>query len=267
MDFKTMTVMPGRVLIRILGKDRKSVYEKKIKKDDGTEGIIYVKSDLRIEKNFDAYTNSYSHILKPLDEADNEMSQLVVNTGIVEGFGEDVTGIEIGDIALLEHTADANKQIIVDWDKDDKIILVMADTKYLEQDIWAYANRQYPKNTLVGKSGEIIETSPIIAVIRNGNIFARHPYVLLHEEPTERTMVGKGGIIYTEKQKLLYRKVISVSELSTQKFGIPNGETVIVKEADTFNIVTPEGLITAVNDADVLASGTLIESVKQKQSI
>ncbi len=246
---KTIKPMPENVIIKILAADREGGMEKSFTKEDGTTGKLYTSTALRIYKRED-FDNS--EFMRPLEDADDGKNNIFVRTGEVLSVGSKVAGIEAGDIAILDYTTDNTPEIVIGYDGEDKIISVKHATTYYPKDEIAYAERDKPRDQILAYKGEILEISSIIAVIRKGKMIARRPYVLLVQDAITRDAKTASGLLYTEKDTVIKRKVVSVpAEEADVQF--KDDDIVLVKEADTFDIVLPQGLITACFVTDVMA--------------
>ncbi len=250
MDFKAVKPNRGKVIIRILKEDREKGLKHFFKKADGTESFIYTNADLKLVSDESGHQR-----LEQMQASDDRKSQVFVRGGYVEAVAEDVEGIKVGDYALLDHTLDNEDGCIVGWDGEDKLVCIPSKTTYFKKDVIEYGNWKYPSDCVVAYKGEVEKTTLIIAVIRNGEILAQDPYVILEHKEYGGLKVSTGGILYTEASENtvhIERKVVSVSELSSKKYGIKSGKTVLVKELDTFNIIWNNKQITAVDDRDVI---------------
>lgn len=228
-----LKVFGDKILVKISNEEREKLFKKKIRRDDGTEVELFIN-------------------VPATDHADERTHSLFVNTGIVMGVGDDVEGIKVGDIAILDFQVSNLISNFVYKDGDDDVFWINATTTYHTSDMVAYANRRSPKDQIVHKRGDYDELSMLLGVVRGDKFYAREPYVFLNHESNSVTMVGAGGIIYTQTDKILKRSILSVSDQTALKFRVSNGDTIAVDDRDVFDINLNGKKITAVNDQDML---------------
>lgn len=245
---KNCTVMANRVLIRIANKDRDSQFIKHIVKDDGSTSFIYVNSKYKMEA-----VQGGSQRLVELDAADDRSSNYFARTGEILAVGVGVEGIEKGDIAILDYKVDNDDSINVGGDETGKWVTPIAVTSYIKEDVIAPANRQFPKDRIMAKKGEIDNVSDIIGVIRDGNVHAIAPYVFMKFVPPSAEKKTFSGIIYDEPTRILETKILSASKYSMEFYGIGDGATIKVKETDTFKIEVNNAIYLVCNDIDVIS--------------
>lgn len=247
MSKTTYKPLRGKVIVRILGSDRDKSTKKRFKKKDGSEGFLYTTTSLKLTK--DSYNMSQ---LEEMVEADARKSSVFVRTGIIEIVGAGVTEFKVGDTCLLDYNVDNSQSVFIAWDGEDKLVSLPARTVYYTEDVVAYANQHYAKDQKVADKGQQKVVTLIVAVIRDGEIIANDPYVILKHQKEADFVVGKSNILSHNKPEIIEREVLAVSEYSQQEYGIKKGSTVMVREADTFDIVWDGQTVTAVDDVDVL---------------
>lgn len=231
-DISKLQVYPTRVLIRIKGEDRENVFlGREITTEDGRT--------IRLIKTIDC------------NETMDRKSTLFVREGEVLQVGEAVNNIQVGDIAVLDYKVDNDHNVTVGWIGEDKIIAPIAVTTYFENDKIEYANRLVPRDIVSQKKGEIDNISAVIGVIRNGELHAQDPYVLLRFKFASERKETLSGIIYDEREKFLDLEVLAVSDYSRRKYGIIKGSIVKILEQDTFKIDLTNEAILACDDCDV----------------
>lgn len=231
-------VHPDKVMIKIKKEDSESLYAKWITRNDGSKVQLFIQPE-------------------PEQHAANR-SQIFVSLGEIMQVGEKVVGqqtyVAPGDIAILDYTVDNFTDNILFYDDDgNKIIVIDGNTTYHENDEWVYASRRHPKDTLVARKGDMITVSPLLGVIRSDiYLIAIQPYVFLEHLPSVVEKVSQSGIMYSEKENIIERKVLSVSLPSRWDLMIDQGHTVVVKDVDVFDVKLKDGKIQCVLEQDIL---------------
>jgi co-chaperonin GroES (HSP10) len=227
-------VPPNCVMIKIKKEDTESLYSKWITRDDGTKAQLFIQPEP--------------------DKDSDKRSTIYVSFGEVVQTGENVNGVNEGDIAILDYTVDNDMDNILYFDEDkNKYIVIAGNTTFHDGDKWAYGNRINPRDTLVAKSGEMDIISPLLGMIRAGKLIARRPYVFINHEDTKVSRETISGIIYSEDQFVMKRNVLSVSEESTRSFGMKEGQNIVVEDFDIFDIKLPnKDFIQCILDRDIL---------------
>lgn len=110
----------------------------------------------------------------------------------------------------------------------------------------------YNRDRIVFEKGDYDELSSLYGVVRDSQLIAIEPYVFLQHEETKVMKVGDGGVIYEEDEKIISRKVLSVSQQSKDMLNVSAGDTVVCDDFDLFNISFGDKKISAVNDIDIL---------------
>ena len=244
MDFTKVRCMPNKALVRVIDTQGEEVSK---------TGIIAT-TRKRIVKQKDFYAAGGVFVqLEEMTEADDGYSSVFARTGEVVAVGTGgASWLKVGDTVILDFMADNQQGNVVLWECNEKVINLSANTEYYGSDVVDYASRQFSRDQITAKSGEIKNMSLIIAAIRGNEIIANDPYVILKHDDVEKMAVSAGGILQMEREDVISRKVLAVSEISTLKYGIEKNDTILVKELMTFNIVLGDKKLTAVNDSDVL---------------
>ena len=242
-----MRVFGNRVLIKINKVDREKETIKEIIRDDGTKGHIYIGNDYRMET-----VKGGSARLIQVQKEDDISSQNFARFGEVVGVGDGVTEIQVGDTAILDYKVYNDEGIVVEDCPEYKLVCPIAVTDYVKEDKIAYADRKFPKDRILAKKGEIEAITDIHGVIRNGELIAISPYVILNYTPTKTKVTTQSGIFYDEPIRILQTKVISAAKDSTLNFGVAEGASVKVKEGDVFKIDINNEPYYFCNDSDVM---------------
>lgn len=191
-----MRTLRHKVLIKISEEERRKMFEKPIIRDDGE--TVFLVTNLPAAPGSDA---SYSQ---------------GVNTGTVIAIGKDVVGIEVGDLAILDYLVDITEDHIVLRNKEAKVVCLDSRTMYHEKTLIAEPNAQSPRPATVYKKGELKMATMIVAVVRDGVIIPRWPYVFLeHVERESEFKIDEGAKIFSleeEESVIVERKVLLSSD-------------------------------------------------------
>lgn len=229
-----MKPLHDRIFVRITKKSREDIYSKEIIRHDG--------SVTRLWKTMQA-----------TDSIDERASFLNVQTGIVEAVSDRIDWIKPGDIALLNYDVCNSPGRFMRKDGEDEIYFLEAITTYHLDDHVAYQTRKTRRDQIVHQRGEINELSPLLGIMRDDELIANDPYVFFEQQSTTVSKVSPKGILYSEKQKILTRKIIAIGRLSTEKYGIKKGDTVLIDDFDMFPVkLGEEHAVECINDSDVL---------------
>lgn len=229
-----MQMFGDKILVRITSESREGVFSKKIVRNDGTTTKLFI--------NVDA------------DAVDERKSSLFVQTGVVEAVSDQVKGVQVGDIALLDYTLCNSEINFFKKDNDGELYWLNATTTYHKETMVANQTRRSRRDQIIHKFGEIDEISMLLGIVRGDEIIARRPYVFLEHLPTTIIKTTFSGIQYNEQQKIIQRKVLGVDEQTTKFFSIQKGDTVLVKDADVFMVSYEGKKIDCINDGDCLGA-------------
>lgn len=219
------------VLVKITKEAREALFNKKIKRHDGTEVLLFIAGDKGKE--------------------DESSSKYFVSCGEIISVGGNVEGVKSGDLGLLNYLCDNDDSIIVGYDGEDKIIAVRAiTTRHKDENVF-YGNGR-SRDQKVWEAGEYDEMSSLYGAVSGNELIAIEPFVFLRHEETKVMKVGTGGIIFEEDEKIIKREVLAASKISKQNYQIGSGDTVIVDDFDVFMIEYNGNKISAVNDCDIL---------------
>lgn len=221
------------VLVKITKESRQSVFEKKIRKDDGT--LVDLCLMVPPDKDMDRY------------------SQYFVSTGEVIAVGVNVQNVLAGDIAIIDYLIDNDESIIVGYEGEDKLVAVQAVTIRHEEDNVAYATRNSPKDQIVWCKGDYDLTSKLIGVLRGEELISLDPFVFIAHQPHVFQRETKSGIQYEETTRTLEREILAVSKRTFNEYGLKKGTIILCHEYDVFNVMIGDKTICVINDADILA--------------
>lgn len=134
--------------------------------------------------------------------------------------GEQVTGIEVGDIAIMDYKVDNNAYIIVGEDELGKLCVINGVSLYEKED-----DIMLP-----------LETADFYGYIRNGQFFAKEPFVLVEYQPDEELKVSPSGIFYSVKEPVKEYKIIAASDVSKEKFFLLEGAMAQINDQEVYEI-------------------------------
>lgn len=226
-------VPPDCIMLKIQKEQRDNLYSKWIIRNDGTKVQLFLQPEP--------------------DKNSTQRSKIYVSLAEVMQVGDTVSGIYYGDIAILDYTIDNDIDNVLYYDEEDnKYIVVQATTILHTHDEWAYATRNFPKDQKVAKAGDIETMSPILGLIRNEKLVARFPYIFINHESATVQKVSKFGIMWTEQQFVLEREVLSVSDESKKRYGIKEGQSILVQDPDIFLVQLKDSKVDCILDQDVM---------------
>lgn len=222
---------PDYLLVKITKGARLSLFNKKIKRDDGTEVLLFISADKGVN--------------------DEDSSKYFVSCGEVVKVGKNVSHAKKGDMALISYLCDNDSSIIVGYEGEDKIISVKAVTTRHKSDNVFHGNGRVRDQKVWGV-GEYDEMSSVYGIVSGNSLIPIEPFVFLEHEETKVMKVGGSGIIFEEDEKIITRKVLAVSPESNYNYGVSAGDKVIVDDFDVFLIEYNGNKISAVNDCDIM---------------
>jgi len=195
---------PDYVLVKITKEARLALFNKKIKRDDGSEVLLFISADKGVD--------------------DEDSSKYFVSCGEIHKVGANINYAKEGDLALISYMCDNDNSIIVGYEGEDKIIAVKAITTRHDKTLYAYGNRlpvkdgkgnamkdptgkplTYNRDRLVYSKGDYEEMSLLYGILSDEILIPIEPYVFLEHEETKVMKVGNGGIIYEEDEKIIKR--------------------------------------------------------------
>lgn len=226
-------VHPDGVMIKIKKSDTDALYSKWITKNDGTKVQLFLQAEP--------------------EQHDVARSSIFVSSGEVVQVGINVSGVEEGDTAILDYTVDNFVDNVLYYDdEENKYVVIDGTTTFHTEDFIVYANRKNPKDTLVYRRGDMDTVSPLLGMIRGEKLIARRPYVFLEHKSNVVDKTTQSGIVYSQTEDVIERKVLAVSEQSEKSFGVVQNETVVIFDKDVFNVKVSSNTIQCVMDEDIL---------------
>lgn len=169
----------------------------------------------------------------PANDEDDKKAQQTVQVAVVDKIGEEVRGVEVNDLVIVNYNLLNLKDNFVSKDDSGIMCWLDADTIYHKDTRIAYANRKSHRDQIAWQKGDVEELGMLIAIIRKDKIYARAPYVLFEHTDPEIHKETKSGIIYKEQRQYLERRILAISE---NEHELKNGSKIIVYETDIFEI-------------------------------
>lgn len=110
--------------------------------------------------------------------------------------------LQVGDRVLLDYIVDMTDGIILFHNEDEKVVRLDTRTIFYDKDKVVPANRRTPHPTPVWKKGWLKTASLVIAVVRNNQLMARWPYVVMeHVERDSEFKMEEGSRFYTMEEE------------------------------------------------------------------
>lgn len=238
----TYSVAPNNIIVKIKKKDRNALFSKTIKRDDGSEVELFI--------NVEA------------SKIDERSSGIFVSVGEVYEVGSKVKNVLKGDTAILNYNVDNDDSLIIGYDGEDKLVVLNAVTTFHSETLVVYQNRKTKRDQIVHSKGDYDEMSDLLGIIRNDKLIAREPYVFLNHQAFTQHIKTLSGIEYNQEVKVVEREILSVSEESTKKYGMKNGDTVLIDGFDCFEVKIKDGSkITGINDCDILCKKEMVDKL------
>lgn len=233
---------PDHVLIKITKESRDNIFKRQFTREDGTKGHIFIGVDDDSQKD--------------------RKATIYVSAGTVMSAGENVKTVQPGDLACVHYSVDNNDDIIIGYDGPDKLVVVDAVTTYHTDDLIIEANRKGARTQAAYLKGDYENISSLLGVIRDNELIAMEPFVFLNHESNEVAKVTRTGILYTEKQTILEREIIALSETSKEKFRLKKGDAILCHDYDTFSVMIDDKQVSCINDVDIMVNDPMRRELK-----
>lgn len=227
-----MKPMQGKIFVRISHKQREDIFKHTFMGANGKETFLF---------------------LPDIGESTLKKRVFYVQTGVVESVGVGCNNITIGDIAILDYTVADDKTRFIYSDDEGDVYWVNAHTTYHDTTMVAFANRKSPKDQIVYTSGDIDELSPLLGLVRNGELIPIQPYVFLEHKDNVFQKSTLVGITYEETQQVFVRKVLCAPQESLVTPKVKNGDNVLVRDFDIFMVTLDGRKLDCIVDTDILA--------------
>lgn len=196
--------------------------------------------------------------------------EMSVKIGDVIGVSPGVTGIEVGDIVIIDYTVDADADYQVTHEGKDKIVSVPCQSRLHKKDITvtSYYTALPPvpgkedeppvlkytgeRNVKVAKKGDVDEMSLVLAVVKKNEIIPSEFYVLCEfkEELSGIVLQPNGMFGYNQKEETHIRRKVLFAHPST---GLKQGDYILAVPESNFETTIFEKKFDVVPIVDVLA--------------
>jgi hypothetical protein len=190
-------------------------------------------------------------ITVPFDMDDDRRAGQTVQTAMVTGVGPKSKGVKRGDIAIVNYDLFNMMPNMVGLDEEGATMWLHSETTYHVDDLVVHANRQSARTQIVHQKNDYEEISLLLGLVRGDKLLARSPFVFFEHESPDVHKETPSGIIYTEHRRYFERRILGISEDSTDKFGVQEGDKVMVYESDIFEIKLGDKSIDCAFDIDL----------------
>lgn len=230
-----MKLLGDKIIVKFSNESIESIYQgKEIIRTDGSKVRLF--------------------IARPAREEEDRKSALTVHTAIVTHVSDGIKDVLVGDIAVVNYDLFNEKNNIVEDKVGDGISFWLnATTTYHDSTHIAYANKKSKRDQIVFERGDIDCMSFLLGVIRNDKLIARSPIVFIDHTSNEIQKVTTAGIMYVEKLKVFSRRILSVSQETSGKKKIQEGDKILVADLDIFEVKMFEKSVDAIYESDILA--------------
>lgn len=201
-----ITPHPDRVLVKITRKQWDALFSKKIIRDDGSTAQLF--TDVEESEGYDRRFGQN------------------VSVGTVVAVGANIENVSPGDTAIIDYKVSNDPDITVGYKDGDKMVALRIKTTYHEHDAVPG-----PDGRRLFNKGDFDEVSPVIGLIRKGEVMALSPYVILVHESRKIIRIGNSGIQTVWEDKFVKREVIAAAPGS----GYKKGDKILIQEYDLFS--------------------------------
>jgi hypothetical protein len=229
-----MKLFGDKIFVRFTNESMESIYlGKEITRNDGSKVRLFINV--------------------PAKDDDDRKAALTIQTAVVEAVSDEIKDIQVGDIAIVNYDLFNAKEKIVYETSEGITFCINATTTYHTDTLIAYANRQSKRDQIVYQKGDFDEVSFLLGIIRGDKLIARSPFVFIDHASNEVEKETRSGIIYKEKQKTLVRRVLAVSDTTSEKYSTNHSDKILVFDCDIFEIKLFDKSIDCVYDLDIVA--------------
>lgn len=164
--------------------------------------------------------------------------------GEIMAIGDDVEGVEKGDLAILDYVVSNAPDYLVGSINGDRIVSIRAKTTYHIDDAPSHNGKPaYVK-------GDYDYLSKLLGVVRGDQLISFSPYVFLDSKPTSIMLVSETGMLLEKKEKIVKRHSVSCPTTSTFK----TGQELVFKEEDCFVLRIAHKEVSIVHQEDIMYS-------------
>jgi hypothetical protein len=216
---------PNRVLIRITKKQIQDLVSKEITLEDGTKKRLFFEPIL-------------------FDEGYERRFQQNVSVGEIIGVGNEVEGIYVGDMAILDYLVSNLIDDTVGFVSGDQLISIIAYTTYHKTSSPMIRGRQ------AWIEGDYDHISRILGLVRGDELIPFDPYVFMEYKPDYLKIVSMRGEAMRETAPVVERKVIAAPPDCIWKCG----QKIKLKKDDWFDREIAANRIAVAFKQDILCA-------------
>jgi hypothetical protein len=197
---------PNRVLIRITKQQIQDLISKEVVLEDGTKKRLFFEP-IHFEEGFE------------------RRFQQNISVGEIIGVGNEVEGIQVGDMAILDYLVSNLIDDTVGFVNGDQLISIIAYTTYHKESSPMIRGRQ------AWMEGDYDHISRILGLVRGDELIPFDPYVFMEYKPDYLKILSARGEAMRETTPVVNREVIAAPEDCIWKCG----DRVKLKKDDWFD--------------------------------
>lgn len=198
---------PDRVLIRITKNQMDDLISKEVKKEDGTTVRLFFEP-IHFSQGYE------------------RRFQQNISAGKVIGVGDSVSGVHVGDIAILDYLVSNLTDDMIGYERDgSQLISIIAHTTYHEKSSGFINGRQ------AWVKGDFDNISRILGLIRGDKLIPFDPYIFMEYKPDYMKILSIRGEAMRESTPVVNREVIA----STENCFYKCGDKIKLKKDDWFD--------------------------------
>lgn len=216
---------PDKVLIKVTKANWNSLFSKYIVTKEGKKVELF--TDIEEDEGYE-----------------NRFKQNV-SVGLIIAVGKNLTGIEKGDMAIIDYAVTGNNDALVGFVNGDRIVSIDAVTTYHKEDAPPQMNNRLPY-----VKGDYDNVSKLLGVVRMGKLIALAPYIFLKHEKASTLSVSSSGLMHEKTPDICKRAVLSASKESVAK----EGRKILLKESDLFSRVIDKKELSVIMEQDILTA-------------
>lgn len=196
---------PDRLLIKITRKQIDDLISKEITLDDGTKKRLFFEPILHDAKYDASYRQNVS------------IAQVI-------GVGDNLSGVIVGDVVILDYLATNEDDDLVGFVDKDKVISILCKTTYHENSApIIHGHAGWVK-------GDFDNISRILGVVRGDKLIPFDPYIFLEYQSDALKIISIHGDPMRSQEKIYKRTVLSSAVGCEYKFG----DVIKIKGTDLF---------------------------------
>lgn len=221
---------PGKVIIVISERERDKIFERSFTRNDGTTGSLVISIEAK--------------------RMEDQFYEQRVGYGRVAEVAENVSWIRSGDDVILDYTVDANEHQVLYSNEDVKAVVLDAAPSYYSESRIHSANRAGQKADMVEYyAGEMKGITLVIAMLRDGQVIANKPWVLLeHEQYEGFDQTATGLFIPSQPERVTRRRILA----APPKCDFKQGDIILVEWDSLFERANEKSKFDVCLETDIL---------------